>query len=405
MLQIATVTGAELVLLGVRAVTPIGGKFSFVADVQQRLNELPSQCRVGPGIVADGKFGKFTRLAIQVAAGCPEIRSQLNSNSAAHSGALTDTFWKALFPNRAIPDLHQRAMVVVLTHEATDYDTVEWNFCQNNPTFDPPIQPSCFSNDPKSFLTWGPRGATAGHGAELQYIIEAIDSNSAARSQVDRAFKGDAPSVRRLLKLDEADTELFLCSIWLNPVTRRSWQQGFREFGSNSLVRNAYDIVYSSAEFDGGKMERYYHLYSELGLVPSEVDYAFFLDRATQMGAPTDAVAKQARVLLQGKSGAEVRRWLAQNFRPTSRKTDRLGRDVVFYIDAFENVLSHEERVAWLKRNPSRASEYGLRDNVDAASFELTTTQFQRLARDPAAALTPKERAICPSAVLAPRLP
>jgi hypothetical protein len=323
---------------------------------------------------------------------------------------LTAELWRRVFPARALPTVHQRTMILVLTQEATDYDRAEWNFCQNKPRYEPrgtPPQPVCFSNDRKSFLTWGPRGATAGHGAEIQQILQVIDQSpdDATKALIGESFGPAQADVRRLLKLNADDTERFLCGVWLDPVNRKAWNEGFQRLGSHAEVARAYDLVYASAGFDGGKIAQYYRLYQKLGVVPSEVDYAFFVDRATQMSGPqnVDGMAAKARAALGGGTlePAKVRRWIAQNMVPgnQSLQEDRLGRDVVFYIDNLEASLTPEERAAWKGRNRLRARDVGLTDSLVVPEFRavpLGTTPPPRGTES----LSAVERNKCPPAVL-----
>lgn len=397
---------ADSLILGVVNRSATGGRASFIADAQRALNTLPPGCRAETALEPDGVFGKNTRAAIKKAASCPEIQSRLEAGSDAHRGFLTEGLWKILFPRRVVPTVHERAMVVVLTNEGTDYDHAEWNFCQSKPVYDPRRgQPICYSNDPSSFLTWGPRGATAGHGKEVQQIVKAVDSGTVTRQLVDSAFRTQASSVRRLLALSDEDTKHYLCMIWLDPVTRSQWVEGFSRFGRNLQVRRVYDVVYGSEEFDGGKIKSYYKLYAELGLVPSEVDYGLFVDRATHMGGVTDRVFAVAKRQAAGLTNAALRRWMALNFRPSNQHGDRLGRDVVFYVDDLGSALSEEERTAWVSRNATRASEYGLRSSVSAPIFKTNPNPYPKPQSDLSQMLTEAERERCPSAVLSPKLP
>jgi hypothetical protein len=97
-----------------------------------------------------------------------------------------------------------------------------------------------------------------------------------------------------------------------------------------------------------------------------------------------------------------LRRWLALNFRPANQKTDRLGRDVVFYIDALEasgQSLTPEERTAWTGRNPIRSNDAGLSDSVQLAEFHAQEFKYSPLPRG-TEHLTDAERAACPAPIL-----
>jgi len=187
-----------------------GGKFGYLAEVQSKLNQLRVECRPAPTLVADGLFGPIMRDAIKKAASCPDVQNSLPRDSEARNGALTDAQWAILFPTRSKPSVYERAMAIVLTQEATDFDHAEWNFCQSRPIYNPAQgQTTCYSNDPTSFLTWGPRGATAGGGGEVQRILYAVDSDPNMKAIVDDSFKATSADVRHLLRLDAKNTGPF----------------------------------------------------------------------------------------------------------------------------------------------------------------------------------------------------
>ncbi len=384
-----------------------GGKFGYLAEVQNKLNQLPPDCRPAPALVVNGLFGSKMRDAIKKAASCPGLQNSLPPASEARNGALTDGLWTILFPGRSKPSVYERAMVIVLTQEATDYDRAEWNFCQSRPLYDPAHgQTTCHSNDPTSFLTWGPRGATAGGGGEVQRILFAVDSDPSMKAVVDGSFGSTSGDVRRLSRLDAKDVGPFLCKIWIDPQLRQQWKDGFARFGASPQVQRVYDALYASSTADGGKIAQYYRLYASAGIVPTEVDYAFMIDRATQFsgpGAQTIAAATAAMKSSGARSTpAGLRRWISLNFRPSNQRTDRLGRDVVFYVEALEasgQSLTPEEKTAWNGRNPLRSSDAGLSESVQLAEFHAPEFEYQRLPRG-TEHLDGTERGSCPAAIL-----
>ncbi len=399
----------NVVLMKLGSHALFGGKESFTAALQRKLNQLPAPCGSVTKLVENGRFDASLRNAIIRAATCGKNAALFAGDASAREGDLTVLFWKQILPEIPLPTVTQRAMVLVLTQEATDYDDLEWNFCQNKPHYDPAVgQNSCYTNDAKSYITWGPRGATAGHGAEVQQIVAAVDSDTAKRNLIDADFGRVASDIRRMLRLSDADTELFLCAAWIDPVQRAKWNDGFRKFGVEPDVVAAYNAVYDSPQFDGGKIETWFRLYRTAGVAPTEVDYAFFLDRATQASAPGAAtIAAAARAmdaLGDGRSPAQLRRWIALNARPSHQVEDRLGRDVVFYIDALETSLTPEELAAWKHRNPIRASEAGLDDRRPFGDYHATPLATGAPPRG-TEQLTSAERAVCPAAVLHPLPP
>jgi hypothetical protein len=384
-----------------------GGKFGYLAEVQSKLNALPADCRPIPALTVNGLFGSKMRDAIRKAVSCPGVQNSLPSDSEARNGALTDALWTILFPGRSKPSVYERAMVVVLTQEATDYDHAEWNFCQSRPFYDPAHgQSTCHSNDPTSFLTWGPRGATAGGGGEVQRILYAVDADPNMKAIVDSSFGSTSSDVRRLTGLDAKDVGAFLCKIWIDPQLRQQWKDGFARFGASPQVQRVYDALYASSSADGGKIAQYYRLYASAGIVPTEVDYAFMIDRATQFSGPGAKTIAAAAAAMKS-SGArstpvELRRWIALNFRPSNQRTDRLGRDVVFYVDGLEasgQGLTPEERTAWNGRNALRSRDAGLSESMQIAEFQAPQFAYPHQPRG-TERLDGAERGSCPATVL-----
>jgi hypothetical protein len=155
------------------------GKYGPVARAQQAASTALVACGKSP-ISADGRFGSGTRAALRTLAGCPAFQAKLAGDADARDGTLTDRYWTALITDAA-PSVDARAKTIMLTFEATDYTRMEWNFCQSSPLYNPAIgNRVCYSNDPRSYLTWGPNGATGGGGREVQLILKAVDVENAS---------------------------------------------------------------------------------------------------------------------------------------------------------------------------------------------------------------------------------
>ena len=381
------------------------GKFGKVAEAQAAISAALIRCGRTP-IAVDGVFGNGTAAAVRRLAACPEIKAQLPPDSLAHQGAITRSVWKAVLPNSAVPSVEQRAQTLVLTYEATDYDDLEWNFCQNRPLWSPqnPSMP-CFTNDPRSYITWGPRGATAGHGKEIQWILWRVDQRDT--SIIDTAFGTDASRLRQLISLNDAAARRLLCSIYADKSTRDSWTQAFQKIGKSPLVHSMYDLHYLSSASDGAKMATFYRLYEKLGVEPTEIDYAFFLDRATHSSPPSnlDSASKKIQDWLEEQGAARtpsnVRRAFAAKFPTANQRQDRLGRDVAFFIDAVsESGLTQQERQAWRQRGQLSAANVGLSDDRPAPALNqganTSGPSFNKSLEPPPP---------CPQSVLNPRTP
>jgi len=361
---------------------------------------------------ADGKFGPGTRRAVQSLSRCPEIAGRLEDRGSVQSGAITRELWGILLPGEPLPTVDERTVGLLLAFEATDFNHAEWNFCQNKPLYNPAAgQSRCVSNDARSFLTWGPNGATAGHGREILAIVSQVDQNRP--DLIDAAFAEEAPSLRKAIALenraDNSDLEIHLCKVWLDRDRRQAWKDGFAEFGIQPQVQKTYRDLYKSANFDGGKIERFYRLWNQAGLRPTEIDYAFFVDRAAH-STPNDArisaaLANAPRNANGMITSAAARRAVSLGNRAgnVSQVKDRLGRDVTFYADAFEPELSREERLAWNDRGRRKASDVGLSDQRPAPSFRAEAAIAWQTATP--VSLSSTEREGCPPAVLNPEKP
>ncbi|MCB1391480.1 MAG: hypothetical protein KDK12_20420 [Rhodobacteraceae bacterium] len=393
----------------------VDGADGRIAALQQAVNLVLLACGFEGGIDADGMFGRQTQRAIRQVASCPPIAARLPAGSAARDGAVTHALWAVLLPGQPVPDARTRSRALLLAFEGTDITAgAVWNFCQNNRTlYDPGADdPTCYSNDPASYLTWGPNGATAGHGHEILSIlarIEALDPGL-----LDADFGSEAPAVRRMLDLriefgDDSELQRYLCGIYVDFPRRSQWSAGFARLGQRTEVQALYRAVYDSATFDGGKMRTFVEAWRDAGLEPTEIDHAFFADRAAHTRVRNVEVRRLLRRVMAALPAdphpALVRRGFARAARVSNpaQRSARLGRDVTFYIDALEDRLTRAERHAWEARGGRRAEAVGLSDERPAPEVRVGP-------RDPFRAtglrpLTPAEAAQCPAPVLNPRRP
>ena len=114
---------------------------------------------------------------------------------------------------------------------------------------------------------------------------------------LQKAFGTEYPNLRRFFQLKgggkskcDGDIPLkrFVCAVWMDQARRKIWDHALTVLGHSSLVRKAYNELYALSDFDGTKLQDYYAVWRDLGLRPSEIDYAFFLDRATHLGGPPE---------------------------------------------------------------------------------------------------------------------
>ena len=397
------------------------GHFGPVAAFQRALRERLAAAGTPTGQLpgVDGKYGPGTQTAIERLLALPGF-ADLAPVPGQRVG-ITAALWARLLPGTPPPAVEQRIDTLILTYEATPFDSpAEWNFCQSMPTAQRRTGTPCRSNDPKSYITWGPRGATAGGGREVQAVLIAADNASPAL--INGAFGSEAASVRRFLRLGERrtdpvnlDTERFLCAVWLDPARASRWAQGFATFGAQPEARRIYGNLYASAGFDGGKVAAFRRLYTALGRQPTEIDLAFFLDRATHTGGVfaaglrTNSPEAIARVAARLRSAVgdvaaapawRIRRALSVALATQNQAADRNGRDVVFFVDsAGVDGLAAAERTNWQRRGPRFAEDLGLSDRRPAPAAAPGSGSFPTRAQ-PFETLSSQEAARCPLRIL-----
>ena len=381
------------------------GRYSPFAEFKARLSRRLDDCSKSASI--DSARDKPLEIALPTKRRIAALVACANdldlpAGSPAQSGAITVALWRALLPGVALPTLTDRVDSLTLSFEATDFsDPPIWNFCQDTPA-KPDQRPGAIlagapchnATDPCSMLTWGPRGATAGQGAEIQWILWKLYNED--RDQLVRAFGPEYANVTRYLALKRpspvscdgtSPVEHFMCAAWLSPERRQRWSAGLLKLGGSKLVRNIYRTLYAGLEFDGYKMVEYFQLWRSIGLTPSEVDYAYFFDRATHIGAPP-APGSPARAQFEmcisrdfpiggipQMRRPKARRCLALSHPHATQPVDRLGRDVSYYRAAYPvGTLSALEERRWQYHIPLDAAlQFGLSDQrlIDAEEMKI----------------------------------
>ena len=412
------------------------GRYSSFATFQRNLQRILDDCGKGtphvvaPGEQPRGRIGSETQAGIQRALDCAAFKD-LPHGSAARSGAITEAVWRIVMADVAVPSFRERTDALILSFEATDFgEQPEWNFCQDSKAkaggeFDPKVPGAvCYNeSDPCSFLTWGPRGATAGQGREIQWVIWLAWQRAPA--DVERIFAGEFASVQRFFNLKGnpqnlcrhgAPLERFMCAVWLDPARRRVWEDALAELGRLSVVRDSYARIYALHEFDGGKLQAFAELWKGVGLAVSEVDYAFFMDRVTHLGGPPTeedagkSVGKlqacMADERLASNRHAAARRCLGRLQPHATQPQYRFGRDVAFYLDAYpDGALSSKEITAWADYVPLSAEHNFALSDANAVQIDPAPT-LQSLGSDlPFATksnLTKAEANACPQNILFP---
>jgi hypothetical protein len=351
-------------------VSPWGGP---PGDLQVRLDAALRACGQ-PGLETDHLLGPSTGQAIARLRRCPgyEIEGEAGSR------ALTVALWTKLWPGVPLPPLAKRIGVLTLTFEATDYDRFLWNVGQ--PT------------DPHAYGTWGPFGATLGAGGEIQAIARRIEDMAPGllaeafagapgeRAPVDPATQWRPEFCARaqrppphvsgaalLLGLSRPLTQLDedrLADEFCSDAHHRAWYGAFRTLAARAEVRAAYDEQYAGQNRKvAGRLAR---LYEERARTPTEVDWAFFLDRGTQFTTDLAAARAALDALPPGASAAQRRLAVSRSSRPShpAHRRMRVGRDVAYAIDETATAdLTEEELAAWTYYGKRRASQVGLSDS------------------------------------------
>ena len=412
----------------------LAGRYSSFAAFQANLQRMLDQCGKGiPSVMptgedAAGRLGAATRYGIQRALDCPALRD-VPADSPARNGIITDSVWQAVMGEAPAPTAEDRANAMVLSFEATDFgDAPEWNLCQDGERRRQGTAKAgsddlvCYNeSDPCSLVTWGPRGATAGAGREIQLILWTVSKRDPALLQ--KAFGSEYPNLRRFFQLKgggkskcDGDIPLkrFVCAVWMDQTRRTIWEQALAALGHSALVRKAYTDLYAMSDFDGTKLQDYYAVWRELGLKPSEIDYAFFLDRTTHLGGPPE---EDSAVALLGKCvhgertkaltpNAAARRCLAQQQPHETQPEYRLARDVAYYLDSYpEGSLNEREISTWAGYVPLSATyNFGLSDTETVAITEAPSLASLNpdLPQSQSSELTSAELKACPARVLSP---
>lgn len=419
---------SDAVILDARRYAIFAGRYSPFATFQTRLRERLEACGrsdieiVPRDSLATGRLGPETVEGIKALVTCGGATAGA-SGSLASEGVLTETVWRDVMGDAPIPDATTRAHALVLSFEGTDFgDVPEWNLCQDGMRQGPRGRISCFnSSDPCSYLTWGPRGATAGQGREIQYILAAIDQRNPAL--LKSAFGSEYVTLKRFFRAKSGAAnscagpiplKILVCSVWNTPERRSIWEKALQTLGGDRSVREIYDQLYSAQEFDGLKLKAFHQLWAALQLPPSEVDYAFFLDRITHIGGPPGPapdVASKMRACMAGERDAisqhgAARRCLARLQQHATQPDYRTGRDVAYYLDAYrEGGIPEEEIKLWAAYMPlSAAHNFGLRDDRTVRLVDAPSVRDLGMSLPPEAdgQVLPSEIARCPASVLTP---
>ena len=333
-------------------------KWGPIADLQRALFGGLTDCGQAVIGVPDGLYGKVTQSGLMQLLSCPKFADlSVPANDPLH-GAVHTALWQRLSPGDPLPTVHQRAFALSLTHEATDYDRVEWNYG---------------TDDDKSALTWGPYGATVGWGNEVRSILKILHERDP--QLLPRLFGSEFSTLERLIQSEVEDGYELLKLVHADVERRKVWKEKLQELGATDLGRTTYDwYAFDSDRWISPNLQRFYSLVDDAASNATEIDYAFFLDISmhasvskSRIAAAKDAIAALGSELGRKLTPPERRRVIGQVWASKVKvrwRNDRIGRNVVFYIDGIgRSKLSEQEIMAWTKRSGRTAANFGLSDS------------------------------------------
>ncbi|OBP16234.1 hypothetical protein A5320_02125 [Rheinheimera sp. SA_1] len=324
-------------------------KWGKIALFQESLSMQLVKCGKKP-IAIDGIFGNDSLNALAALKSCDDFKNYVIASSHPISGEVHTNLWQKLLPETPLPTVHERAFALSLSHEGTDYDQVQWNYN---------------TSDDKSALTWGPYGATVGYGQEVQAILRKINSDDPAL--LENVFENEFETIQELIKNGSNGYEL-LKKVFLDGNRRKIWVDKFRILSTYTIVRENYEAYALSDKWLRSPMKLLYRLLPNGMSNGTEIDYSFFLDNSMHMTINMDRVRKcllaieqEQKKIGRNLTPAERRRVISKNLVPSMQQNDRLGRNVVYYVDEIGD-LSQNEMTNWKKRTNRKASNFGLSD-------------------------------------------
>ena len=289
----------------------------------------------------------------------------------APQGVVPERLWRMLLPGAPLPSPLDRAKLLAAGAAALtpDYDQVIWDWARTSAIAS---GPAAVSADPGSILTWGPFKATAGQGCTLQKALSALMADPATAAIVQDHFKDEAALLVQLLdRRDPAWCQrqaAILKPVFDDPERREGFRVILAAMSSHAEIRAGYDAYFlGPTGYLAGRMTRYYALYARVGLTPTELDFAWFLDRSLDYPPLSDALSDTlvAKIMQGGAANWRARRTIAHEspFTSDGARSFQLGRDAVYWIDAVgQTGLDPAENASWVRNSRLKASDVGLKE-------------------------------------------
>lgn len=334
-------------------------------------------------ITVDGEWGRGTRRALTT------LQERVADFPDAPANTINEAIAARVAPGAASWQF-ERAFTAWFTFEGTDYDCVQIHVPPADEAdrelttvlraeIGASLHRYCdYRHEPASSMTWGPYGATAGHGQEVQNILrlaiaDGVDVGGVFTAAGVEGFDGFLALERTPTSTFNARLEAYLAPHVATREQRIAWHKAFARLGQMPEVRCAYERYAFQGDWLAPGLRSTRALYTEFGAEFSEVDFVFATDRiihAGRYGAAsrlrpvfdrlrTENAAAPANLLL--------RMAVAEAY-PTGRPADRRGRDMVFMLDDARAIgLSLPQE--WVDNHTARVG------TMTAATFGLSSAR------------------------------
>ncbi len=248
--------------------------------------------------------------------------------------------------------IQDRAYLISYSLEGHDYDRVLWDKKPSKNSF---------------WLMWGPFQATFGGVNKLGGILKLIDP-----SVLKDCFGQEFASIQTMINSDDKAKQYQIFQSVRNSSARKNaWTAGLQCIGTTFEGQDAFlNYALESKFWIGNGIRKLYNLIPDAKSHGTEIDYAFLMDIAIQL-VIDDRKLTLAKKAIQPlfASNPHPPRWMIRKaigdamIRSISRsKSDRMGRNVIYYREAAGNKLSAQELKAWQMRSPFYAENFGLSD-------------------------------------------
>lgn len=284
-------------------------------------------------------------------------------------GAADEKLWTKIMGHQPLPSPLDRAKVIAFGAAplTPDYDRTLWDWDRGS---------GFTSADPDSIFSWGPYKATAGHGCTFQRVLAVLTANPTTGAMVREGFAEEGPLLDQLINQSDpnwcAGAAAILKPVFDDSERRETFRIIFAKLAGHPEIRAGYDGYFLGPNgYLGRRIARHYDLYARAGVTPTNMDFAYFLDRSLDYPPLTEAqIAELAATVRAGQMTNWQARRLIANVTPFSSpgaRSYQIGRDAVYFVDALgQEGLDDVERTSWVKNSRLKASDVGLTEEAYA---------------------------------------